>query len=293
MSRSSHKAGFVSIIGKPNVGKSTLMNALIGERLSVINPKAQTTRHRILGILGGDNYQIVFSDTPGFIKPNYKLQQAMVHSIHGALEDADLILFIEDINTDKRDEHLISKVKESNVPILVVLNKMDLMKEQEIESAKEAWKNLLNPEAVIPISALNSTNLDQLMAVILSYIPEHPAYYPKDALTDRTERFFISEIIRGKILSTYKQEVPYSTEVFIESFKEDDAIIRIRAIIFVNRKSQKPILIGKGGEKLKKVGIAARKDIETFLGKQVYIELFVKVKENWRDSEDWLKRLGY
>ncbi len=287
------KSGFVNIIGKPNAGKSTLMNALVQENLSIITSKAQTTRHRITGLLNGKDFQIVFSDTPGFLRPAYPLHQAMMRYVESALEDADLILLVIDLKHDKKDEALIRALQKTSAPVFVLLNKTDLVDEARIRQAEAQWQEWINPGWILPVSALLGHNIPKLMPRILETLPEHPPYYPTDELTDRPERFFVAEIIREKIFLNYEQEIPYSCEVGIESFKEGDDLVRIRALIYVNRKSQKPIVIGKGGEKLKKVGTEARIDIEKFLGKKVYLELYVKVKENWRNNPNMLTRLGY
>ncbi len=290
-----HKAGFVNIIGKPNVGKSTLMNAMIGQKLSITTPKAQTTRHRILGIANGDDYQIVFSDTPGIIKPTYKLQERMMEFVEEAFTDADIILFLTDIKdeTDYADSELISKLKQVQVPVIVCLNKVDLSDQTHIIQSVEKWKLLIPQAEVYPIAALHFFNIENLKKRIIELLPEHPAYYPKEDLSDKNIRFFVSEIIREKILLHYQKEVPYSVEVVIESYKETDKIDRISAVIFVERESQKAIIIGKGGTALKKIGIEARKDIELLVGKQVYLELYVKVKKNWRNDDKMLNQLGY
>lgn len=288
----SHKAGFVSIIGKPNVGKSTLMNQMVGEKLSIITSKAQTTRHRIMGIISGENFQVVYSDTPGIIKPEYELHQSMMRFVNYSLEDADLVLVVADIY-EKLDEAFEASLKKINVPIIFVLNKIDQAKGSQAEDKMAYWKEHINAEEYIMVSALEGLNIDKLFDSILRQLPEHPAYFPKDQLTDKPERFFVDEIIREKIFEKYKKEVPYSTEVATTEFKEDEKIIRIRAEIYVERKSQKGIIIGKGGEALKQVGIAARKDLEAFFGKQIHLETFVKVAEDWRKKEISLKRFGY
>ncbi|MCB0496356.1 MAG: GTPase Era [Cyclobacteriaceae bacterium] len=287
-----HKAGFVSIIGKPNVGKSTLMNQLVGERLSIITSKAQTTRHRIMGILSGTDFQIVYSDTPGIIKPQYELQNAMMRFVSTSLEDADVVLFVTDL-FEKYDEELIERLKHLNQPIIFILNKTDLAKGSQVKDKLTYWLEVFNPSKVVEVSALKGENIDKLFEAILELLPTHEAYFPKDELTDKPEKFFVEEIIREKIFENYKQEVPYSTQVEVEEFKEDKKIIRIRAIIYVERKSQKGILIGKGGESLKKVGIAARKDLETFFQKQIHLETYVKVAEDWRKKKQALKSFGY
>lgn len=289
----SHKAGFVSIIGKPNAGKSTLMNALIGEKLSIVTSKAQTTRHRIMGILNEPDYQIVLSDTPGIIKPAYELQHSMMNFVSTSLEDADVILLVADIYEKFDEEDVVKKLKNTSTPIILLLNKIDVAKEGQLEEKTEYWKELINPTTIIPISALVGTNVDLILGCILNFIPEHPAYYDKDALTDKPERFFAAEVIREKIFKNYKQEIPYSSEVVISEFKENDTIIRMRADIYVERLSQKGIIIGKAGASLKKVGIEARLDLEKFFGKQVHLETHVRVEEDWRKRENILKRFGY
>jgi len=289
-----HKAGFVNIIGNPNVGKSTLMNAMLGERLSIITPKAQTTRHRIFGILNADDYQIVFSDTPGIIKPAYALQESMMSFVKTAFEDADIFLYlIEPGETELKDEHVFKALQETEVPLLLLINKIDLIEQQKLEDVTAHWKTLLPNAEIIPVSALRNFNTDYVLNRLLALLPESPPYFDKDALTDKSERFIISEIIREKILLTYQKEVPYSVEVTIDSFKEEETIIRIAATIHVARESQKGILIGHKGEKLKRVGIAARKEGEAFFGKQIYLELFVKVSKDWRDDARKLKHFGY
>jgi len=287
-----HKAGFVSIVGKPNVGKSSLMNKLVGENLSIITAKAQTTRHRIMGILNGDDFQIVYSDTPGLLEPKYELQQTMMEYVKVSLEDADVILLIVELE-EKFDETLLAKFQKLQTPIILLINKIDLAKGSQVHDKIEYWKNLIKTEVIIPVSAKTGENLDQVLGAIKNQLPEHPSFYPKDDLTDRSERFFASEIIREKIFLNYEQEIPYSTEVGIESFKEEDTIIRIRATIFVERDSQKGIVIGKGGSSLKKVGTDARKDLEKFFGKKIFLETHVKVSDNWRKQKLRLKQFGY
>jgi GTP-binding protein Era len=290
----SHKAGFVNIIGNPNVGKSTLMNILVGERLSIITSKAQTTRHRIMGIVNGEDFQIVYSDTPGMLKPHYKMQESMMNFVHTAMVDADVILFVTDIyETDVHDEKVLEKLKNTTTPILLVLNKVDQAKEGVLEAKVDYWKALIPKAEMFPISALENFNVDNLLKRIIELLPESPPFYPKDELTDKPEKFFVAEIIREKILINYKKEIPYSVEVVVESFKEEETIFKIRAEIFVVRESQKGIIIGHGGKALKKVGVDARKDIEAFLQKQVFLELFVKVNKDWRDDDRQLKRYGY
>jgi GTP-binding protein Era len=289
-----HKAGFVNIIGSPNVGKSTLMNALVGERLSIITSKAQTTRHRIMGIVNGEDFQIVYSDTPGVLKPNYKLQETMMDFVHTAITDADLLLFVTDIYEDiKIEENILNKIKHAKVPVLLLVNKIDLGSQEKLEEKVAYWKAEVPHAEVIPVSALEKFNVNYIFDRILALLPEGPGFYDKDQLTDKPEKFFVSEIIREKILLNYKKEIPYSVEVVIESFKEEEFIVKIRAEIMVVRDSQKGILIGHQGKALKKVGTEARKDMETFLQKQVFLELFVKVNKDWRDSDNQLKRFGY
>ncbi|WP_367864624.1 GTPase Era [Pedobacter sp. WC2423] len=289
----SHKAGFVSIIGKPNVGKSTLMNALVGEKLSIITPKAQTTRHRILGIVNEEDSQIVFSDTPGIIKPRYGLQDSMMNFVKGALSDADLILFVTDINEQHDENDVLEKIINTTIPMIVLINKIDGATQEQVEEKQAYWQELLKPKHIYAISALHQYNLDGIMERILEYLPIHPPYYDKGDLTDKTQRFFVSEIIREKIFNNYQKEIPYSTEVVITSFKEEEKITRISAEIIVERDSQKNILIGKGGAMLKKVGTEARKDIEKFLDQKVFLETFVKVLPDWRSKKNYLKSFGY
>jgi len=289
----SHKAGFVSIIGKPNVGKSTLMNALVGEKLSIITPKAQTTRHRILGIVNEENYQIVFSDTPGIIKPRYGLQDSMMNFVKGALSDADLILFVTDVNEQHDENDVLEKIINSTIPMIVLINKIDGATQELVDEKQAYWQELLKPKHIYAISALHKYNLDGILERVLEYLPEHPAYYDKEELTDKTQRFFVSEIIREKIFNNYQKEIPYSTEVVITAFKEEEKITRISAEIIVERDSQKNILIGKGGAMLKKVGTEARKDIEKFLDQKVFLETFVKVLPDWRSKKNYLKSFGY
>ena len=292
MAENSHKAGFVSIIGKPNVGKSTLMNQMVGERLSIITSKAQTTRHRIMGIISGENFQIVYSDTPGIIRPEYELHNSMMKFVHSSLEDADVVLFVTDIY-EKFDEHIKEQLERIKKPILFILNKVDQAKGTQVEDKLTYWKELVKADAYLAVSALEGLNIDGIFNTIIDLMPEHPAYFPKYELTDKPEKFFVEEIVREKIFLNYKKEVPYSTEVVVTEFKEDEDIIRIRAEIYVERKSQKGIIIGKGGEALKKVGIASRGELEKFFAKQIHLETFVKVAENWRKQERSLKRFGY
>lgn len=289
-----HKAGFVNIIGCPNVGKSTLMNALVGERLSIITSKAQTTRHRIMGIVSGDNYQVVFSDTPGILKPNYKLQEKMMQFVITALSDADLFLLITDIYEDiELDESYLEKLKKTDTPIIVLINKIDAAKPEQLEEKAKKWRALLPKAELQFISALQKINLDKIMKRIIDLMPEAPAFYDKDTLTDKNERFFVSEIIREKILLNYKKEIPYSVEVNVNSFKDEEKIIKIQADILVERDSQKGIIIGDKGSAIKKVGEQARKECEAFFGKKIYLELFVKVDKDWRNNEARLKNFGY
>jgi GTP-binding protein Era len=289
-----HKAAFVNIIGNPNTGKSTLMNRLVGEKLSIITSKSQTTRHSIKGIVNTDEYQIVFTDTPGVLKPHYKLQESMLRHSETALTDADIILYVTDIfESVEKNQEFLEKVRKLKIPILLVLNKIDLSDQEQIEKFTVKWQSLLPKAEIFPTSALEDFNVNNLFKRIVELMPESPPYFPKDQLTDKTERFFVSEIIREKILKQYKKEIPYSVEVEIESFKEDDEIIKIRAIIYVERKSQKGIIIGHQGNAIKKVGTDARKDIETFFEKKVFLELFVKVADDWRSKDNQLKRFGY
>lgn len=290
-----HKAGFVNIVGNPNVGKSTLMNDLVGERLSIITSKAQTTRHRIMGIVNTDDYQIVFSDTPGVLKPKYKLQQSMLDFSTGALTDADVLVYVTDVVEDpSKNADFVEKVAREKVPVLLVINKIDLLKDQnELETVVERWHSLLPNAEVFPVSAKERFNVDNLMNHIVALLPESEPYFGKDALTDKPARFFVTEIIREKILLNYEKEIPYSIEVIIEKFEETETSIHIMAVIYVERESQKGILIGHGGSKLKKVGIEARKEIETFFGKKVDLRTFVKVEPNWRNRESKLKAFGY
>lgn len=290
-----HKAGFVNIVGNPNVGKSTLMNDLVGERLSIITSKAQTTRHRIMGIVNTDDYQIVFSDTPGVLKPKYKLQQSMLDFSTGALTDADVLVYVTDVVEDpSKNADFVEKVAREKVPVLLVINKIDLLKDQnELEAVVERWHSLLPKAEVFPVSAKERFNVDTLMNRIVALLPESEPYFGKDALTDKPARFFVTEIIREKILLNYEKEIPYSIEVIVEKFEETETSIHIMAVIYVERESQKGILIGHGGSKLKKVGIEARKEIETFFGKKVDLRTFVKVEPNWRNRESKLKAFGY
>ena len=289
-----HKSGFVNIIGNPNVGKSTLMNALVGEKLSIITSKAQTTRHRIMGIVSGEDFQIVYSDTPGILKPAYKLQESMMKFVTGAVADADVILYVTDtVEQSERSAEIIASVRHSGIPTIVVINKIDLSNPASLEALVAKWQEELPEATIVPISAKEQFNIEGLFHTILERLPEGPAFYPKDTLTDKTLRFFASEIIREKILRFYDKEIPYCCEIEIESYKEEPTIDRIAATIHVARNSQKGIIIGHKGERLKKVGEAARKEMEQFLDKRVFLQLFVKVSDDWRNSERQLKRFGY
>lgn len=289
-----HRSGFVNIIGNPNVGKSTLMNALVGERLSIITSKAQTTRHRIMGIVNGEDFQIVYSDTPGILKPAYKLQESMMRFVKDALEDADVILYITDTyETPNKNEEFIESLRKMSVPIILVINKVDLSDQSKLEVMVDMWHGMLPTAAIIPASALHGFNLEPILNAILKSLPEGPEFFPKDTLTDRSLRFFASEIIREKVLTNYQKEIPYSVEVEIEEYNEGNDIDKIRAIIYVARETQKGIIIGHLGSKLKKVGTEARLELEKFLEKKVFLEMYVKVDPNWRDDETKLKRFGY
>lgn len=288
------KSGFVNIIGNPNVGKSTLMNVMVGERLSIITAKAQTTRHRILGIVNGEDFQVIFSDTPGIVKPAYKLHENMMKFVRTAITDADLILYVTDVMEKVNKEHgFLDRIRKSSVPVIVVINKADLSDPETLTLLAEQWKEMVPQADIMLISALRRTNIDELFQAVLNYLPEGPVYYPNESLTDRPERFFVSEIIREKIFLNYDQEIPYSCEVTIDSFREAPEIIRINAIIHVIRETQKGIIIGHRGEALKKTGTEARIDIEKFLGKKVYLGLQVKVAQDWRNQDKILKRFGY
>jgi GTP-binding protein Era len=289
-----HRSGFVNILGNPNVGKSTIMNTLVGEKLSIITSKAQTTRHRIMGIVNRDDFQIVYSDTPGILKPQYKLQETMMNFVNIALFDADLILYVTEITEHTANEgEYIEKIKESEIPVIIAVNKIDLTNQSDLERIVESWHLAFPHSPVIPISALKNFNLDALLTAILDKLPEGPPFFPKDQLTDKYERFFASEIIREKILVNYKKEIPYSVEIEIESFTDQKNLIKIRAIIHVIRDSQKGIIIGHKGAMLKRVGTEARHDMEDFFGKKVFLELYVKVTKDWRDKPLILKRFGY
>ena len=290
-----HRAGFVNIVGNPNVGKSTLMNDLVGERVSIITSKAQTTRHRIMGIVNTPDYQIVFSDTPGVLAPKYKLQETMLSQSEGALTDADVLVYVTDVvESPEKNASFLAKVAKETVPVLLVINKIDLVHNQdELEKIVERWKGILPNATVFPVSAKERFNTDNLLDTIVSLLPVHAPYFGKDALTDKPARFFVTEIIREKILLNYDKEIPYAVEVLVEKFEEKEHSIHIMAVIYVERDSQKGIIIGRGGEKLKKVGKEARLDIEQFFGKSVYLELFVKVEPDWRNRENKLRQFGY
>jgi GTP-binding protein Era len=289
-----HKAGFVNIIGNPNVGKSTLMNAFVGEKLSIITSKAQTTRHRILGIVNGEDFQMILSDTPGIIKPAYELQNAMMDFVKSAFQDADVLVYMVEIGERAlKDEAFFEKLKNSKIPVLLLLNKIDTADQALLEEQVQYWQEQLPAAELHPISALNNFNIKNVFERIVSLLPEAPPYYPKDQLTDRPERFFVNETIREKILKHYKKEIPYAVEIETEEFLEDEKIIRISAVIMVERNSQKGILIGHKGSALKRVGVEARKDLEQFFDKQVHLELYVKVNKNWRSDSNQLRRFGY
>ena len=289
-----HKAGFVNIIGSPNVGKSTLMNQLVGETLSIITSKAQTTRHRIMGIVNADHFQIVYSDTPGVLDPKYKLQEGMMKFVYSALQDADILLVVTDIFEDHLNHApLIDKINDMNVPTFVLINKIDLGDQAKAEERMDHWKKMIPKAKIAPIAALHGFNTEMLLDAIVEALPESPPYFPKNELTNKPMRFFVSEIIREKILLHYKQEIPYSCEVIVEEYKDEGNIVRIRAVILVARESQKGIVIGHQGKMLKRVGTEARKDIQSFIDNKVFLELFVKVDKNWRNDERKLKRYGY
>jgi len=288
-----HKAGYITILGYPNVGKSTLMNALVGQKLSGITPKAQTTRHRILGILNGENYQAVFSDTPGILIPKYKLHQAMLAAISSSIADADIIILVTEPGLRFDHEEILRRIIKTTLPVIVLINKIDTTDQAKLEKEVEEWAKALPNAEILPVSALHQSNLDMLLTRLVKLLPNHPPFYDKDELTDRNERFFVSEIIREKILMNYSQEIPYSVEVAIESFKEDESLIRIRAVIYIARESQKAIILGHQGNSIKKMGTEARKSIEEFLGRHIFLELHVKVSKDWRENELQLNRFGY
>ena len=294
MENTNHKAGFVNIIGKPNVGKSTLMNALVGEKLSIITSKAQTTRHRIQGIVNGEDFQIVYSDTPGILLPGYKLQENMLKASRSALSDADILLYVTEADDEPSEEYpFLEKIKNSKIPVLLVINKIDLSNQEKLEELSEKWEEILPEARIIPVSALEKFNMDVLFKFILEFLPKGEAFYPKDELSDKSERFFAGEIIREKILLNYQQEIPYSVEVEIQEFLEEKKLIRIEAVIYVERDSQKGILIGKSGSALKSTGTEARKELEIFFDMKVFLSLFVKVKKDWRNNDRQLKAFGY
>ena len=289
-----HKAGFVNIIGNPNVGKSTLMNAFVGEKLSIITSKAQTTRHRILGIVNGEDFQVVLSDTPGIIKPAYELQESMMGFVKSAFEDADILIYMVEIGEKElKDEAFFNKITNSKIPVLLLLNKIDNSNQKELEEQSEIWQKKVPNAEFFPISSLTGFQVKEVFNRIVELLPESPPFYPKDQLTDKPERFFVNEKIREKILMHYKKEIPYAVEIDTEEFHEDEKIIRMRSVIMVERETQKGIIIGHKGSALKRVGVEARKDLEKFFGKQVHLELYVKVNKNWRSDQRQLKRFGY
>lgn len=289
-----HRSGFINIIGNPNVGKSTLMNNLVGEKLSIITSKAQTTRHRILGIVNGDNFQLIFSDTPGIIKPSYELQDSMMDFVKSALEDADVLLYMVEIGEKSiKDSEVHDKIQSAKIPTIILLNKIDLSTQDDIKNQINIWSNQYPNTEIYPVSALNNFNTEKVINRIIELIPESPAYFPKDQLTDKPERFFVNEKLREKILLYYNKEIPYSVEVQTEEFKEEESIIRIRSLILVERESQKGIIIGHNGVALKKIGSKARIDLEKFFGKKIFIELHVKVSKNWRSNSNQLRKFGY
>ena len=289
-----HKSGFVNIVGNPNVGKSTLMNALVGERISIITSKAQTTRHRILGIVNGDDFQIVYSDTPGVLKPNYRLQESMLKFSTSALTDADVLIYVTDVfDSHEKNKEFAEKVSLNSAPLLLIINKIDLIDEAKLVEMVEKWKEAMPRAEIIPVSAINKFNVEYLFKRIKDLLPESPPFFEKDQLTDKPARFFVTEIIREKVLTNYDKEIPYSVEVVVEEFKEEEKLIRINAVIYVERNSQKGIVIGHGGKSLKKVGTEARKDIEAFFDKKVFLEVFVKVEKDWRNRDNKLRGFGY
>jgi len=289
-----YRSGFVNIVGNPNVGKSTLMNALVGERISIITSKAQTTRHRIMGIVNGEDFQIVYSDTPGVLKPNYKLQESMRQFSNSALSDADVLLYVTDaVDSAEKNSDFLEKVQQNDGKIIIVINKIDLLTEKKLEELVDFWHQKIPSAEIFPISATEKFNIEPLFKRIKEHLPESPPFFDKDALTDKPERFFVTEIIREKILLNYDKEIPYSVEVAVEEFKEEEKIINISAVIFCERDSQKGIIIGKNGTMLKKVGSAARKDIEDFFLKKVFLQLYVKVEKDWRNRENKLRNFGY
>jgi len=289
-----HKAGFVNIIGNPNVGKSTLMNAFVGEKLSIITSKAQTTHHRILGIVNGDDFQVILSDTPGIIKPAYELQESMMDFVKSAFEDADVLLYMVEIGEKElKDEAFFNKITNSKIPVLLLLNKIDTTDQNQLEEQVQLWQEKVPNAEIIAMSALTGFQVKEVFDRIIELLPKSPPFYPKDQLTDKPERFFVNETIREKILMHYKKEIPYAVEVDTEEFFEEDNIIRMRSVIMVERETQKGIIIGHKGSALKRVGVEARKDLEKFFGKQVHLELYVKVNKNWRSNQNQLKRFGY
>ena len=294
MAQTPHKSGYVSIVGNPNVGKSTLVNALMGRNLSITTPKAQTTRHRILGLINGDNHQLVLSDTPGIIKPAYEMQNSMMDFVKESLVDADVLVYMISIGEKKiKDEALVERIKNFKMPLFVLINKIDTSSQEELENIVQEWAAVFPKAKIIPISALTGFFVPELLQMLIELLPESPPYFPKDQLSDKPERFFVNESIRKSILQHYDKEIPYAVEVVTESFKEEDQIIRIRAVILVERETQKGIIIGHKGEQLKKVGMSARKDLASFFGKKIHIELYVKVEKNWRSNSQQLKRFGY
>ena len=288
-----HKSGFVNIIGNPNVGKSTLMNALVGENLSIITSKAQTTRHRIMGIVNGDDFQIVYTDTPGIVNPHYRLHESMMGFVSSALQDADLFLLVTEMGEPFKNEQVLQKVIQSNVPVILVINKIDLSDQTNVANMVNYWQRQIPRATVIPASATERFNIDSIFNAILAQLPENPPYFPKDELTDKSMRFFVSEIIREKLLRFYQKEIPYSCEVSVEGYEEKEGVDNISAVIYVERETQKRIVIGHQGQAIKKVGVEARKDIEAFTGKRCFLNLYVKVLKDWRDSERALRQFGY
>ena len=288
-----HKSGFVNIIGNPNVGKSTLMNALVGENLSIITSKAQTTRHRIMGIVNGDDFQIVYTDTPGIVNPHYRLHESMMGFVNSALQDADLFLLVTEMGEPFKNEQVLQKIIQSSVPVILVINKIDLSDQTSVQNMVNYWQRQIPRATVIPASATERFNIEAIFSTILAQLPENPPYFPKDELTDKSMRFFVSEIIREKLLRFYQKEIPYSCEVSVESYEEKEGVDNISAVIYVERETQKRIVIGHQGQAIKKVGIEARKDIEAFTGKRCFLNLYVKVLKDWRDSERALRQFGY
>ena len=294
MIKNAHRSGYVSVIGNPNVGKSTLVNALMGRDLSITTAKAQTTRHRILGFINGDDYQLILSDTPGIIKPAYEMQNSMMDFVKESLDDADILIYMIDVaDRNIKDERLFEKIQKSKIPLLVLINKIDTSAQEDLEEAVQHWAGIFPDSSVIPISALKGFFIPDLLEILISKIPESPPYFPKDQLSDKPERFFVNEAIRKNILENYNKEIPYAVEVVTEEFLEAEKIIKIRSIILVERETQKGIVIGHKGAKLKRVGIGARKDLQAFFGKKIHIELYVKVQKNWRSNPMQLKRFGY